>query len=66
MPKIDLRTLSGAKLRIKELEKKVKACDDLFLSIIDCIGSVGDSDIEFKRSLDRLQKSIDKYKKITI
>jgi len=64
MGKPDLRRLSGAKLRIKQLEKKVKACDDLFLSFLDCIQAVGDSDKVFKKSLDKLQKNLDKYKSL--
>ena len=52
--------------RIKLLEKKVKACDDLFLSFSACIMTVGDSDRAFKKSLGILQKNIVKYKKIKV
>jgi len=63
MEKNDLRTLSGAKLRIKELEKKVKACDDLFISFVQCIHTVG-SDKAFTKSIVKLQKRIEKYQSL--
>jgi len=61
---VDRAEIRKLNLRIKHLEKKVKACDDLFISLNACILSVGASDKEFKKSLMVLQKNITKYKSI--
>jgi len=61
---VDRAQIKKLNLRIKHLENKVKACDDLFISFNACILSVGSSDKAFKRSLNILQKNITKYKSI--
>lgn len=50
------------KAKIKRLEAKVKACDDLFKNFIECINTVGASNTKFKKALCGLVLSIDKYK----
>jgi hypothetical protein len=50
------------KAKIKRLEAKVKACDNLFRNFIECINTVGGSNTKFKKSLLELIVSIDEYK----
>ena len=52
------------KAKIRRLEAKVQACDDLFKNFIECINTVGATNTKFKKSLIQLIVSIDKYKSL--
>lgn len=59
-----MRKKETDKVKIKRLQAKVKACDNLFENFILCINSVGETNTKFKKSLLQLIVSIEKYKSL--
>jgi hypothetical protein len=57
-----MRKKETDKAKIKRLQAKVKACDNLFRNFIECINTVGATNAKFKKSLLGLIVSIEEYK----